>query len=158
MQEIDASTCRTLLDRHHFGRVAVTDERGPIVLPVNYVYDETEDAVVWRSDPGTKLDAGRDGQQAAFEIDDVDPDRRVGWSVVVRGAIEEVTDDEAIERIRGLGLDPFVGGDLSHFLRITVDEVSGRRVPLPETTPDEWFETADLGNIWFDRDASDLLG
>lgn len=156
VEEIDAATCRRLLERHHFGRVAVVDDRGPIALPVNYVVDG--DAVVWRSDPGTKLDAAKAGQPASFEIDDVDEDRRVGWSVVVRGEIREVTDDATVERLRESGLDPFVGGEKDHFLSIGLDEVSGRRVPLPESTPAEWFEAADLGNIWYDRDASDLLG
>jgi hypothetical protein len=39
----------------------------PVILPVNYVVDG--DAPVFRTDPGTKLDAAAEGAAVAFEGD-----------------------------------------------------------------------------------------
>jgi nitroimidazol reductase NimA-like FMN-containing flavoprotein (pyridoxamine 5'-phosphate oxidase superfamily) len=44
-----------LLAERHLGRLALTDPDGPVIFPVNYAVDEG--AVVFRTDPGTKLDA-----------------------------------------------------------------------------------------------------
>jgi pyridoxamine 5'-phosphate oxidase-like protein len=87
-QELTKSECFALLARAHLGRVAAVDDRGPVVFPVNFVFDRH--TVVLRTDEGTKLDAAVKGSRVAFEIDGADPATRTGWSVLVRG--------EAVER------------------------------------------------------------
>ena len=42
----------------------------------------------------------------AFEIDELDHRHRTGWSVVVHGHAEHVTDTAAVEAYEGLGLAP----------------------------------------------------
>ena len=54
-QELIRSECFALLAREHLGRVAVVDDHGPVVFPVNFVVDRH--MVVFRTDDGTKLDA-----------------------------------------------------------------------------------------------------
>jgi uncharacterized protein len=54
-QELTDVECHTLLAERHLGRLALTDPGGPVIFPVNYAADEG--AVVFRTDPGTKLDA-----------------------------------------------------------------------------------------------------
>lgn len=154
--EIDVDMCLQLLESHHVGRIAVNDDAGPIIVPVNYVLDRG--TVVIRSDPGTKLAATDQRDRAAFEIDGIDVGRRLGWSVLVRGRLREVNGEEELDRLRTLPLDPFAGGEKAHYLRLDSSSITGRRIELPPTIPDDWFEVADLGNIWFDRDGSDLLG
>ena len=44
------------------------------------------------TDPGSKLTAALHGAPVAFEVDGTDEQQQVGWSVVVRGHIEEVTE------------------------------------------------------------------
>lgn len=156
LEELPAEACRRILERHHFGRVAVNDDDGPVILPVNYVLDG--DAIVFRTGEGTKLDAAIRGAPATFEIDGVDESRRLGWSVLVRGTVVEVTDRGEVERLRRLPLEPYPGGDRSHYVRLGTGTVTGRRIPLPAAVPAEWFEAPDLGNIWYGRDGSDLLG
>ena len=59
-----------------------------LVLPVNYVLDG--DVIVFRSDPGEKLDA-IDGHPASFQIDFIDAFHHTGWSVLVRGTAYRAT-------------------------------------------------------------------
>ena len=87
--------CLELLQRNHLGRLAFLERVGvvPLITPVNYVLDQ--DAVVFRTDPGSKLVAAIRGAPVAFEIDGVDEGDRTGWSVIVRGHAVEVTEVES---------------------------------------------------------------
>jgi nitroimidazol reductase NimA-like FMN-containing flavoprotein (pyridoxamine 5'-phosphate oxidase superfamily) len=152
--DIGPDGCAALLAQNHFGRVAVNDDDGPIVLPVNYVLDG--DGIVFRSAEGTKVHAALHEAPASFEIDAIDERTRTGWSVVVRGHLAEITDAGELARVRGLPLRPFVGGDRERFVRLEVREVSGRRIDVPEGVPEGWFRPTGLGNVWLGRDAADL--
>jgi uncharacterized protein len=88
-QELTKSECFELLAGQHIGRVAIVDDQGPVVFPVNYILDRH--AVVFRTDEGTKLGAARSGNRVAFEIDGVDAGTCTGWSVVVRDEATEIT-------------------------------------------------------------------
>jgi nitroimidazol reductase NimA-like FMN-containing flavoprotein (pyridoxamine 5'-phosphate oxidase superfamily) len=50
-QELTRSECFELLAHEHLGRVAVVDDRGPVVFRVNFVLDRHR--VVFRSDAGS---------------------------------------------------------------------------------------------------------
>ena len=89
---LDHHECLRLLAADEIGRLAVLDGHTPIILPVNYRLDG--EAVVFRTDPGTKLDRGPRAP-ASFEIDQFDREHRTGWSVVVVGRLEEVTPYDA---------------------------------------------------------------
>jgi hypothetical protein len=73
-QELAAVECHKLLAERHLGRLALTDPDEPVIFPVNYVLDEG--AVVFRTDPGSKLDAIAGGARVAFEVDAVDEGSR----------------------------------------------------------------------------------
>lgn len=127
IERIDRDDCLALLAGDVVGRLAVVSGGAAEIFPVNYVLDG--DSVVFRTDPGTKLDAsGR--AQAAFEIDCIDRDRRTGWSVIVSGRLEEVTsyDSRTLERVHALPVDPWAGGDKAHYVRLIAERINGRRV------------------------------
>ena len=90
MEELDDTECRKLLAERHLGRLAIPDFGGPVIFPVNYVFDQ--DLVVFRTDPGSKLDAATERESVAFEVDAIDEATRTGWSVVVRGSLADITD------------------------------------------------------------------
>lgn len=120
---------RELLRGHplHLGRVAfVTADGDPIVLPVNFRLDGTD--VVVRTDDSELLAAVRAGRTVAFEADDVDPAWQDGWSVLVRGPAEEITDAGDLDRVRRLPLHPWAPGPKAHWLRLPTDRISGRRI------------------------------
>jgi nitroimidazol reductase NimA-like FMN-containing flavoprotein (pyridoxamine 5'-phosphate oxidase superfamily) len=102
IEELTRSECFELLADANLGRVAVTDDRGPVVFPVSFVLDRH--TVVFRTEPGTKLHAARRGSLACFEADGTDVSGRAAWSVIVRGEITEVTDPAELARLRALPL------------------------------------------------------
>lgn len=119
--------CLRLLAADEVGRLAFVSGTGAAIVPVNYALDG--EAVVMRTDPGTKLRQGPRAR-ASFEIDRFDPATRSGWSVIATGRLEEVTPYESatFERIRALGIEPWAGGDKAHWLRLVPDRITGRRV------------------------------
>jgi len=106
--------------------VAVTDDHGPVVFPVNYVLDRH--TVVFRTEPGAKLHAAARGSRVCFEVDRVDAAARTGWSVIVRGEITEVTDRTELTRLRGLPLQVWAPGARDRYVRILPAVLTGRRI------------------------------
>ena len=137
IEELAETECRSLLAGRHLGRRVLVDARGPVILPVNYVVDR--DAPVFRTDPGTKLDAAAEGAEVAFEVDAADEATRTGWSVVVRGALGEVTDPEDLARLRALPLYPRAPGDKARYLRVAPASLTGRRIRIPDELPFIWW-------------------
>ena len=91
MEELDHEECRKLLAERHLGRLAIPDFGGPVIFPVNYVFDQ--DLVIFRTDPGSKLiSAATERESVAFKVDAIDEATRTGWSVVVRGTLADITD------------------------------------------------------------------
>lgn len=127
--ELDRPECLRLLAEQEIGRIAVNvlDWPQPVIRPVNYVFDQPSQSVLIRSGLGSKLYALIRSAKAAFEIDDVDPVGRVGWSVIVEGFTEEITSPE-LRRIEALGLEPWPPGPKGHWIRIRANTVSGRRM------------------------------
>jgi uncharacterized protein len=128
-QELTKSECFELLARERLGRVAVVDDRGPVVFPVNFVLDRH--MVVFRADAGTKLDAACRGSRVAFEVDGTDAAAHTGWSVLIRGEAVEVTDPAELARLRKLPLDPWAPGAKTHYVRILPTVLTGRRISAP---------------------------
>jgi uncharacterized protein len=125
-QELTKSECFELLAGEQLGRVAVVDDLGPVVFPVNFVLDRQ--MVVLRTDAGTKLDAALRGSRVAFEVDGTDAAARTGWSVVVRGEAVEVTGPAELARLRTRRLAPWAPGAKTHYVRILPARLTGRRI------------------------------
>jgi uncharacterized protein len=135
IEELAEDECRRLVAEHHLGRLALVDNRGPLVLPVNYaVYQDMP-----RTDPGTKLDAGAEAASVAFEVDAADEATRTGWSVVVRGTLTEFLDPGDLERLRDLPLYPWAPGERSRYLRVRPISVTGRRITIAAELPFTWW-------------------
>lgn len=130
LEELALADCLAFLKASIVGRVAVTvPGEAPLVVPVNFVLDG--DTVVFRSDEGSKIDALRVGP-VAFEADFVDPVRRTGWSVLVRGVAYEATPWE----VDHIGLESWLAGAKAHWVRIVPASITGRRIRPPEAVLD----------------------
>jgi nitroimidazol reductase NimA-like FMN-containing flavoprotein (pyridoxamine 5'-phosphate oxidase superfamily) len=127
IEEIAADECLRLLATQKVGRVGVVHDSQPLILPVNYALDG--DAIVFRTDPGTKLVATL-FERVAFEVDEIDHQGRMGWSVLVQGVGQELrrSDGEAFERAQAFPIVPWVGGEKQHWVRVVSKQISGRRV------------------------------
>lgn len=135
LQELGPEDCYRLLSTHNIGRLGVNGEQYPLIFPVNYALDH--DVVVIRTNPGLKLTAA-DHANVAFEVDDIDPIRRVGWSVLVRGLAEELTSEhrkDLIERTKAAGVEPWAPGEHGHWMRIVPHMVTGRVIVPGELPP-----------------------
>lgn len=150
--ELDRSTCEQLLGSGSVGRVAINGDPSPVVLPVNYAV--RDGAVVFRTVEGTKWEAARAEQPASFEVDGIDREHRSGWSILARGRLEALGGDDPVAADVLDELDPLAGGDRPHLVRLTVEELTGRRIP-PDAA---WTRAHRDHNTWYDRDGSDLLG
>ncbi len=105
LEELDRDECLRLIAHATLGRLAVVVAGQPLVFPVNFTLDG--DAVVFRTEPGTKLHGARNGP-VAFECDGIDLRYHTGWSVLVLAIVEEVNDPTELARLDRLPLDPVV--------------------------------------------------
>jgi hypothetical protein len=122
LQPLTREECLELLATVSVGRVAVAlPDSPPLVLPVNYAVDG--DVIVFRSAPGSKLDALRDNP-ASFQVDWIDPLHRTGWSVLVQGFAYETSPS-------GVEIEPWDPGPKEHWVRIFAGTITGRRLTLP---------------------------
>lgn len=127
LELMDQIECLRLLETKEIGRLGVIVHGHPVVLPVNYALDG--DNVVFRTDPGTKLDAAQ-RSLVCFEVDEIDHENHAGWSVLVHGIAEEVAapDRGRFERLGRLPIDPWTGGEKAHLVRIIPRVITGRRI------------------------------
>jgi len=132
IEELDEDESLRLISAGGIGRIAYQSRFGPAVLPVNYKW--YDGAVVFRTARHSALDedlqtgiAGGD-YLVAFEIDDYDTAGRQGWSVMLQGPAHHVESEEARERAKQAGVEPWAPGDRELFLRIVPHRVTGRRI------------------------------
>jgi uncharacterized protein len=126
METLGKSECLRLLAQHSVGRVAVTIDAIPAVLPVNYCM--LDSFVLFRTGTGSKLNAAVNHAVVAFEVDDVDRIYHQGWSVLVVGVAEEVRDPVLLRRAEKLPLEPWAPGQRDHLVCLRPEMVSGRRI------------------------------
>jgi nitroimidazol reductase NimA-like FMN-containing flavoprotein (pyridoxamine 5'-phosphate oxidase superfamily) len=121
--------CLRLLASETLGRLAISlRSEVPMIRPVNYVFDERSQSIVFRTDFGSKFQGILVSAKAAFEVDSVDRVRRTGWSVIVTGSVEKVSNHLELERFETLELRPWEPGEKRHWVRIRVWTITGRRI------------------------------
>jgi hypothetical protein len=131
LEELDRDECLRLLARCSLGRVGVVVSGRPLMFPVNFTLDG--EAVVFRSDEGTKIHAARNGP-VAFECDGMDAMYHTGWSVLLLGEAEEVRNPVEVARLERLPLGPWCPGPKPIWLRLRARSITGRRIPPPDDT------------------------
>jgi nitroimidazol reductase NimA-like FMN-containing flavoprotein (pyridoxamine 5'-phosphate oxidase superfamily) len=135
-QVLGAEECMSLLEHRHLGRVAFFSDGLPSILPINYVL--VDGLVVFRTDEGSKLEAAMRGEPVAFEIDGFEVESRVGWSVLVRGHAQRVSDPSELARLRTMPLVPWAPGAKPHYVRVSDAEITGRRISAADL-PSRWW-------------------
>jgi uncharacterized protein len=101
------------------------------IFPVNFVTQNG--TVLFRTAEGTKLFGTVMNDKVLFEVDDHTVAE--GWSVVIRGTARVLTAADEIHEADRAQLLPWVATEKLRFVRITPNEVSGRRFtfgPEPE--------------------------
>lgn len=125
LKEMTEAECGEKLAGTQVGRVAYCDERGPVVLPVNYLW--SRGTVMFQTSPESTLAKHMGSRQhASFEIDDHDEYNQSGWSVLVRGEATNVGEGGLPHKERQAIAWP--EGRRAHHVRITPHEITGRWV------------------------------
>ena len=121
-QTLERDECLDLLASATIGRVALSANALPTVLPVRFRL--LGDHVVFLT--------GRDAPKnvIAFQVDDIDPRSLEGWSVIVTGVAHEVT--EPSELALGHAMDgPRWASDAATLVSLSCDLITGCRLGAP---------------------------
>lgn len=126
LEMIQPEECWKLIGLEPIGRVALLVEGLPEIYPVNHLVDGR--TILFRTDPGSKLRSVLTSPRVCFEVDGIDPDEQLGWSVMVKGRALVARSGAAVQRVADLPLSPWAEGEKAHWIRIDPVEVSGRRI------------------------------
>jgi transcriptional regulator with XRE-family HTH domain len=116
--------CWGLIDAGGVGRIVFDDRTGPIALPVNFVVEHK--TICCRTEESGLIAAIGAGAAVSFEADRIDEVTRTGWSVLVRGHLEQIGDATPLAKRRTAVPDPWAGGARTHWVRIRPRQISGR--------------------------------
>ena len=89
---------------------------------------------MFRTIPGTKLDAAAANTVVAFQVDSYAPDGTSGWSILVQGVSSEITDPADLLALADIPLRAWAF-DIrvaTRLVRIESSFVSGRRFRHPQ--------------------------
>ncbi len=112
------------------GRAVFTHQALPAIRLVNHLVDEGRVIVRTRVTATVSTVvrlSGDAGVVVAYEADDLDPQRRAGWSVVVTGWATTITDPEQVARYEQL-LHPWVNMAMDTMIAIQPEIVTGIRI------------------------------
>lgn len=124
--QLSTDECWALIAGQTTGRIGFLHEGQVTIWPLNcIVYDRgvyfrtAEDGVIARSGL----------ERAAFQLDHIESVARSGWTILVNGRVERVTDPGLLTTLWGRPTDePWAPGQRNVFFGITGDRISGRRV------------------------------
>ena len=129
---LDEAECQRLIAAGGVGRIGYTGRFGPAILPVNYALHAG--TIVFRtgqhSPLGEDLRTGIEHAESrvAFEIDELSPATREGWSVLVQGSAHLVDSEAERASIVQSGVEPWSGGEKELFVRVIPSRITGRRI------------------------------
>jgi nitroimidazol reductase NimA-like FMN-containing flavoprotein (pyridoxamine 5'-phosphate oxidase superfamily) len=129
--ELTEVECWELLEDEQFGRLAYRLVDEVHLVPINYVAEGR--SLLFRTGSGNKLLAAALHSDVALEIDWHDD--RTAWSVVVRGRLRRLAEDEA-DRVDALPLHPWVPTLKYDVVELAAEVVTGRRFQLHRPEPD----------------------
>jgi nitroimidazol reductase NimA-like FMN-containing flavoprotein (pyridoxamine 5'-phosphate oxidase superfamily) len=134
LELLSPAGCDQHLRTEEIGRIALmVDDDHPEIFPVNYAVDDRGD-VFFRTDAGTKLHAVDKAPMIAMEIDGIDDEHHLGWSVLVVGEARHLGLPDEIVKARAL-LQPWPSGDKTEVVRLRPTKISGRRIYRPRASP-----------------------
>ncbi|MDB5063717.1 MAG: DNA-binding protein [Chloroflexi bacterium] len=125
-EELTREECLELLQYNsYYGRLGFVLDGRPMVLPVNYLAEETH--LLFCTAPGTAVSHAV-GTPVAFEVDGSRSLYRSGWSVLVQGFARAVTEPDEVEWLRRGPLKSWAAPGPRLWVRVSIDAISGRRI------------------------------
>jgi nitroimidazol reductase NimA-like FMN-containing flavoprotein (pyridoxamine 5'-phosphate oxidase superfamily) len=124
MTTLTHEECLRALSTGSVGRVAITAQALPAIVPVNYTLDGR--TIVFRTRTDGTLARACDSNVVAFEVDQLGNDH-TGWSVLVVGVAALLSGSDALRAVQ-LNLASAAGEDRDQFVSIAIGRISGRRI------------------------------
>jgi nitroimidazol reductase NimA-like FMN-containing flavoprotein (pyridoxamine 5'-phosphate oxidase superfamily) len=126
LARLNREECILLLEGARLARVGVSVDALPAIFPVFMTVMDGN--IVFRTIPGTKLTAASRGEIVAVEADHFDEVSGEGWSVLVRGVARELESVRRAELARARLQPRWMYGAGEHFVEVSTDLVTGRRI------------------------------
>jgi nitroimidazol reductase NimA-like FMN-containing flavoprotein (pyridoxamine 5'-phosphate oxidase superfamily) len=121
---LSESECWELVGATTVGRLGFADGEEVQIIPVNYQLD---DQLTIRTSSKGILSRLPGGPRIAFQVD-YHGSSGAGWSVLMHGELNVITDDEAQNLHHRSRVLPWAGGERDLLLRFDADDIAGRRV------------------------------
>jgi hypothetical protein len=126
LEILEEPECLKLLSTVAVGRLVFTRGGLPAVRLVNFLPDG--ETLVFATADGDKLRAAERGDVVAFEVDEIDTDRHLGWTVTAVGHLSVVDEAEADELRHRLPLRPWAPHSDQYLIRLGIESLEGRRL------------------------------
>ncbi len=127
LHDLTEAECLALIAPGGVGRfLFVQAGRGPVAFPVNFKMDG--DDVVFRVSSDSVSSEGVHQQPVSFDVDHLDEALGEGWSVLLTGAAQVITDERELGRAQALGIQPWADGDRDVYVRLSPTQITGRRI------------------------------
>jgi nitroimidazol reductase NimA-like FMN-containing flavoprotein (pyridoxamine 5'-phosphate oxidase superfamily) len=123
LETLSISQCDQLLRAGGVGILALSGVAAPVLRPVNFAVHGGW--VLMRTGEGQILEAAHSAEPGSFVISEIDRFEHTGWSVVVTGKLSE---HSAIGPLQDIPLRPWARDPKHHFVGLSIDELSGRRI------------------------------
>ncbi|WP_035851697.1 helix-turn-helix domain-containing protein [Kitasatospora azatica] len=142
LEELAPEQCWAKIAPGGVGRIVVSTPDGPRVAPVNYRV--LDNVILYRtaahglpaSAVGMGVPPAEGWGKVAFEVDQLDDALSSGWSVVVAGIAERLTDPEELEWLtEHADPGPWVGGTRETWVRINPQSITGRLIRTVDLLP-----------------------
>ena len=124
IDELSPADCWELLRGTGLGRLATSVDSFVDIFPVNYFVHD--DAILFRTAPGSKLHNIGLNPSVAFEVDGFDT--RWHWSVVIHGTAQHLRSQTEVLQSGVMELVSWSPTAKDDYVRILPDDVSGRRI------------------------------
>ena len=109
-----------LLHLQGVGRLCIIEQGFPLAIPISYTLVADESRVVVRTAPETML--GRYEGPGSLEVDVIDLDNGVAWSVIARGVIRRVIGTYELPDPK-----PLLTEGRNQWITLEMSAISGRR-------------------------------
>jgi nitroimidazol reductase NimA-like FMN-containing flavoprotein (pyridoxamine 5'-phosphate oxidase superfamily) len=121
-EKIGVDECWRLLDSNTVARLAVADDLGPDIFPINYLV--SAGALFFRSAPGKKIVSLTRRPEVAVEIDGTEGGKR--FSIVIRGTVHRLDDEARMHESGVLDLPTMTAPTKWNYFEVTPRTVEGR--------------------------------
>jgi nitroimidazol reductase NimA-like FMN-containing flavoprotein (pyridoxamine 5'-phosphate oxidase superfamily) len=128
LEKLTRDECIRRMANVAIGRIVYTRQAMPAVELVNFAIADGD--IVIRTSRSGKLAAAIAGAVVAFEVDQLDPAGKAGWSITAIGESRAVTDPADLERLGRIGLATWAPGDREHYIRIFPRIVNGGMIRI----------------------------